>query len=226
MIAPFTVKSKLPRLNGFTILEVVSSAAILGLAITLSYSFATVSEDVKSSSKLRNSVAEIVENDIEKFKSINWGFLYNPNGLPNNNPCYRTSNLCTQNSPPIASNIFSMQQWCLNVSSRFFGSLPTSIKSTYNFFPDNHYHQIFQGRSAQIRRTIELINHPVPAFNSASYANHRTELIKLTYHLVALNKNTEKVVLQSFSSGTRPNSFFIRSYITNLDAHAWCPSLS
>ena len=94
---------------GFTILEVISSAAILGLAIAFSYSFATISEDIKSSSKLRNSVAEIVENDIEKLKSVSWGFLYNPKGLQNNNPCYRTSNFCNPHLS-IAPNVFSMQK--------------------------------------------------------------------------------------------------------------------
>ena len=220
------LKSTSSQTAGFTLLEVISSAAILALAIAFSYSFASISEDIKSSSKLRNSVAEIVENDLEKLKSISWGFLYNPKGLQKNNPCYRTSNLCNQNTPPIAPNIFSMQRWCLDVSPRFISSLPASLKSTYNFFPDNHYHQVFQGRSAQIRRTIQLINHPISSFNSTSYSNHRSELIKISYYLVALNKNSEKIVLENFTSGSRPNIFFIRSYITNLDAHAWCPSLS
>lgn len=226
MTAAFNLKSKSSQAAGFTILEVIFSSAILGLVIVFSYSFSTISEDIKSSSKLRNSVAEIVENDIEKIKSISWGFLYNSAGLQNNNPCYRTSNICNQNTPPIAPNIFSMQRWCLDVSPRFIGSLPASLKSTYNFFPDNHYHQVFQGRSAQIRRTIQLINHPISSFNSTSYANHRSELIKISYYLVPLNKKSEKIVLENFSSGSRPNIFFIRSYITNLDAHAWCPSLS
>ena len=121
------LKSTSSQTAGFTLLEVISSAAILA-SIAFSYSFASISEDIKSSSKLRNSVAEIVENDIEKLKSISWGFLYNPKGLQNNNSCYRTSNLCNQNTPPIAPNIFSMQRWCLDVSPRFISSLPASLR--------------------------------------------------------------------------------------------------
>ena len=43
---------------GFTILEVISSAAILGLAIAFS-TFATISKDIKSSSKLQTALKSL-----------------------------------------------------------------------------------------------------------------------------------------------------------------------
>ena len=91
-----TIKHKLPsKSSGFSLLEVIASAAVLGMAISFSYMFANISEEVKSSSKLRNSVAEIVETDLEKFKSLFWGFLYVSNGKLIN-PCYRTSMECVR----------------------------------------------------------------------------------------------------------------------------------
>ena len=212
--------------QGFSILEVISSAALLGLAITLSYTFTNVSEDVKSSSKLRNAVAEIVENDIEKFKSIAWGFLYNSRGTTSNTPCYRTSRECNQLRPPIAPDIFSMQRYCLDVATRFFSGLPNSHKASHYFYPDAHYHQIFQGRTARIRRSIQVVSHPNSTFNSSYFRGHHPELVKISYYLVTLNKRSQNIVLESFSSGPRPSTFFIRSYFLNLDAHAWCPSLT
>ena len=213
--------------TGFSILEIISSAAILGLVITLSYSFTNISEDVKSSSKLRISLAEILENDIEKFKSLSWGFLYNPVGTVTNSPCYRTSRDCNQKQSPVAPDIFSMQRFCLNVSQLFYSSLPANYKTNnYYFYPDPHYHQIFQGRSSRIRRSLELIRHPLPLANSNLSNVHRRELLKISYHLVTLDRRSEKLVLEAFPKGQRPREFFIRSYIMNLDAHAWCPSLS
>ena len=108
----------------------------------------------------------------------------------------------------------------------FLANLPNSLKTTQYFYPDPQYHQIFQGRSARIQRKIDLISHPVPALNSSSLLTHRRELFRISYYLVALNDSTEKVVLESFSSGQRPSHFFIRSYFINLDAHAWCPSMT
>ena len=127
---------------------------------------------------------------------------------------------------PVASDVINMQMWCLAVSDKFLANLPNSLKSTQYFYPDPQYHQIFQGRSARIQRKIDLISHPVPALNSASLPYHRRELFRISYYLVALNETTEKVVLESFTSGKRPSHFFIRSYYLNLDAHAWCPSLT
>ena len=222
-----TIKHKLPsKSSGFSLLEVIASAAVLGMAISFSYMFANISEEVKSSSKLRNSVAEIVETDLEKFKSLFWGFLYVSNGTVKSNPCYRTSRQCVNGTNPVASDVINMQMWCLAVSDKFLANLPNSLKSTQYFYPDPQYHQIFQGRSARIQRKIDLISHPVPALNSASLPYHRRELFRISYYLVALNETTEKVVLESFTSGKRPSHFFIRSYYLNLDAHAWCPSLT
>ena len=212
---------------GFSLLEVIASAAVLGMAISFSYTFANISEEVKSSSKLRNSVAEIVETDLEKFKSIFWGFLYVPNGTTQSNPCYRTSRQCINGTNPVASDVTRMQRWCLDVSPKFLANLPNGLKTTQYFYPDPQYHQIFQGRSARIQRRIDLISHPVVALNSTSlFSTHRRELFRISYYLVALNERTEKLVLESFSSGKRPSHFFIRSYFLNLDAHAWCPSMT
>ena len=213
------------RSDGFSLLEVIASAAVLGMAISFSYIFANISEDVKSSSKLRNSVAEIVETDLEKFKSIFWGFLYVPNGTIDSNPCYRTNMQCINGTVPVVPDVIAMQKWCQHLSSSFLVNLPNSLKTTQYFYPDPQYHQIFQGRSARIQRKIELITHPIASYNnSTSFSLHRKELFKISYYLVAHNDKTEKIVLESFSSGQRPSHFFIRSYFLNLDAHASCPS--
>ena len=160
--------------------------------------FANISEEVKSSSKLRNSVAGIVETDLEKFKSLS-GFLYVSNGTVKSNPCYRTSRQCVNGTNPVASDVIhaDVVSCCIR---KFLANLPNSLKTTQYFYPDPQYHQIFQGRSAHIQRKIDLISHPVPAlFCSLPY--HRRELFRISYYLVALMKQLKRLFLKALLVG-------------------------